>query len=94
MQDLDGAHVQGGQVGFPLMLNKAVKWGQEVWIWVFTSWTLPRKAFLEWASGLSLAPERCINVGSRSVDMGFLKVGLLPRRACSKWASGLSLNAE
>ena len=24
-----------GQVGFPLLLNKALKWGQEVWIWGF-----------------------------------------------------------
>ena len=22
-------------MGFPLLLNKALKWGQEVWIWVF-----------------------------------------------------------
>ena len=28
-------HVQSGRVGFPLLLNKALKWGQEVWIWGF-----------------------------------------------------------
>ena len=27
--------VQSGQVGFPLLLNKALKWGQETWIWAF-----------------------------------------------------------
>ena len=31
-------HVQSGQVGFPLLLNKALKWGQERWIWVFYKW--------------------------------------------------------
>ena len=29
-------HVQSGQVGFPLLLNKA--WGQETWIWAFYKW--------------------------------------------------------
>ena len=31
-------HVQSGQVGFPLLLNKALKWGQETWIWAFYKW--------------------------------------------------------
>ena len=26
-------HVQSGRVGFPLLLNKALKYGQEVWTW-------------------------------------------------------------
>ena len=26
---------QSGQVGFPLLPNKALKWGQESWIWAF-----------------------------------------------------------
>ena len=28
-------HVQSGQVGSPLLLNKALKWAQEVWLWGF-----------------------------------------------------------
>ena len=28
-------HVQSGQVGFPLLLNKALTWGPETWIWAF-----------------------------------------------------------
>ena len=28
-------HVQSGQLGFPLLLNKALTWGQETWIWTF-----------------------------------------------------------
>ena len=28
-------HAQSGQLGFPLMLNKALKWGQKAWIWAF-----------------------------------------------------------
>ena len=28
-------HVQSGQVGFPLLLNKALTWDQETWIWGF-----------------------------------------------------------
>ena len=28
-------HVQSGQVGFLLLLNKSLKWGQETWIWAF-----------------------------------------------------------
>ena len=26
-------HVQSAQMGFPLLLNKALQWGQETWIW-------------------------------------------------------------
>ena len=25
-------------MGFPLLLNKALKWGQIRWIWVFCKW--------------------------------------------------------
>ena len=28
-------HVESGQMGFPLLLNKALKWGQETWILAF-----------------------------------------------------------
>ena len=29
---VEEGHVQSGHVGFPLPRNKALKWGQEVWI--------------------------------------------------------------
>ena len=32
---MEEGHVQSGQVGFPLLLNKALKWGQETWISAF-----------------------------------------------------------
>ena len=35
-----------------------------------------RGAFLEWASGLSLAAEQSIDVGSRNMNMGVLQVAL------------------
>ena len=44
----------------------------------------------DWASGLSLAAEQGIDVGSRNMDMGVLQVAL----GCSEWASGLSFAAE
>ena len=45
-------HVQSGHVGLPLMLNKALEWGQEAWMRGCTSWTLWKKGMLgviEWA---------------------------------------------
>ena len=35
-----------------------------------------RGACSEWASGLSLAPEQSIDVGSRNMDMGVLQVAV------------------
>ena len=32
---VEEGHVQGGQVGFPLPLNKELRWGQETWISAF-----------------------------------------------------------
>ena len=29
---VEEGHIQSGQLGFPLLLNKALKWGQELWI--------------------------------------------------------------
>ena len=53
-------HVQSGQVGFPLLLNKAVKWGQETWIWAFYKLHSFEKRCSEWASGLSLATQQSL----------------------------------
>ena len=53
-------HVQSGQVGFPLLLNKAVKWGQETWIWAFYELHSFEKRCSEWASGLSLVTQQSL----------------------------------
>ena len=53
-------HVQSGQVGFPLLLNKALTWGPDNEYGRFTSCTLLKKGCSEWASGLSLAAEQSI----------------------------------
>ena len=69
-------HVESGQVGFPLLLNKALKWCQEHEYGRFTSATVLKKGCSKWASGLSLAAEQSIEVGSRNMNMGFLQVAL------------------
>ena len=33
---MEEGHVQSGQVGFPLLLNKELQWGQEEWISAFS----------------------------------------------------------
>ena len=71
---VEEGHVQSGQVGFPLLLNNAWTWGQETWIWAFYKWHSFEEGVPEWASGLSLAAELSIEVGSRSMGMGFLQV--------------------
>ena len=45
--------VQSGQVGFPLLLNKALNWGHETWIWAFYKWHSSEKGMFrvgKWAS--------------------------------------------
>ena len=63
-------------MGFPLLLNKALKWGQETWIWAFYKWHSFEEGMFRVASGLSLAAGQSIEVGSRNMDMGFLQVAL------------------
>ena len=53
-------HVQSGQVGFPLLLNKALAGVKKHGYGGFTSCTLLKKGCSEWASGLSLAAEQSI----------------------------------
>ena len=43
-----------------LLLNKALKWGQETWIWAFYKLHSFEKGCSEWASGLSLAAQQSI----------------------------------
>ena len=68
--------VQSGQVGFPLLLNKALGGVKKHEYGRFTSGTLLKKGCSEWASGLSLAAEQSIEVGSRNMNIGFLQVAL------------------
>ena len=63
-------------MGFPLLLNKALKWGQETWIWAFYKWHSFEEGMFTMASGLSLAPEQSIEVGLRNMNVGFLQVAL------------------
>ena len=50
-----------------------------------------RGACSEWASGLSLAAEQSIDVGSRNMDMGVLQVALFCRRDVQNGQVGFPL---
>ena len=50
-----------------------------------------RGACSEWASGLSLAAEQSIDMGSRNMDMGVLQVALFCRRDVQNGQVGFPL---
>ena len=81
-------------MGFPLLLNKALKWGQETWIWAFYK----LHSFEEGMFIVGKWPFPCCSTKhwpeSRSVDWTIVQGKLCKRGECSEWASGLSLAAE
>ena len=86
--------VQSGQVGVPLLLNKALKWGQETWIWAFYKWHSFEEGMFrvgQWAVPCCRT-KHCPQ--SRSKHWAIVEGGLCKRGACSEWASGLSLAPE
>ena len=91
MHFVEEEHFQSGQVGFPLLLNKALKLGQGGWIWGLYKLDFCKRDMFrvgKWGR-LSLAAKQSIEVGS--IGMGVvLQVGLFGIKACSDWASGLS----
>ena len=69
-------------MGFSLLLNKALKWGQETWVWAFYKLHSFEEGMFRWASGLSLASEQSIGRSQeawigRLYKVDFVREGLV-----------------
>ena len=57
-------------MGFPLLLNKALTWSHELWIWTFYKLHSFETGLSHWASGLSLAVEQSISRSQKAMNRG------------------------
>ena len=81
-------------MGFPLLLNKALTWGQEAWIGRLYKVDFVREGHVQSGQvGFPLLLNKAL-AESRSMDWTIVQGGLCKRGACSQWVSGLSLAAE
>ena len=89
---MEEGHVQSGQVGFPLLVNKELQWGQETWISAFYKLHSFEEVMFTVGKWASLAAEQSIGCSQEALVGRLYKVDFVG--ACSEWASGLSLATQ